>query len=727
MTYNDRYRQLRETKIKHTQDKMAQQGYMDADDYGSIPLPDGYSFTPNPADGSLLGYACWAENFAAIMETHPIYVDPLEILAGRWSAQLTKWKKPFSRPLLEEPESCPDFKRPLLELELNIRRYGLLLPLGGDSHFAPDYRIGLELGWGGLLEKIRRFRDSNPDKTAKEFYDAHEKAVIAIQKWIERHIPKIESLISVEKRPEILKTLKEMLECNKNIISGAPKTLLEACQWIAWWNAATRIYDRDGAGCNLDLLLLPYYEKDIADGILDDEKTIFIIANLLLCETHYYQLSGRKLDGTDLTNKVSYLVLEAGHKLNISANITVRIHDNIDPEFLRFAVECLFNDRNGWPRFSGDRGLMNYAKNPGIDEQTALDRIAVGCNWMAVPGREYGVSDLVKVNCAKIFMIAFDELVIPDEKQSGEPPTIEKLFANFEKHLTAAIETVAGSIEWFFVHQHYLMPELVLNLMMKNTLEKGLDISQCAEIYSLACDGTGLAVIADSLAAIEQRIVKEKRLTWQELRRQLDEDYPDERIRLMLKSSDRFCQGGTSIGDKWAIRVSETFANIVKAQKFNDPKKFLVPGWFSWSSTIGLGKQVGATPDGRKAYTPVTHGCNPNPGFRTDGSPSAQASGVARIQCGYGNTCPLQIEFDPRLGADEGGVDRVLDLIKTHVDMGGTLININVLDKEKLFAANENPALYPDLVVRVTGFTAYFATLSPQFRQLVIDRFLDGL
>ncbi|MCL2014554.1 MAG: formate acetyltransferase, partial [Oscillospiraceae bacterium] len=127
------------------------------------------------------------------------------------------------------------------------------------------------------------------------------------------------------------------------------------------------------------------------------------------------------------------------------------------------------------------------------------------------------------------------------------------------------------------------------------------------------------------------------------------------------------------------------------------------------------------------AYTPVTHGCNPNPGFRTDGSPSAQASGVARIQCGYGNTCPLQIEFDPRLGADEGGVDRVLDLIKTHVDMGGTLININVLDKEKLFAANENPALYPDLVVRVTGFTAYFATLSPQFRQLVIDRFLDGL
>ena len=76
---------------------------------------------------------------------------------------------------------------------------------------------------------------------------------------------------------------------------------------------------------------------------------------------------------------------------------------------------------------------------------------------------------------------------------------------------------------------------------------------------------------------------------------------------------------------------------------------------------------------------------------------------------------------------EEGGVERVEQLIRTHIDMGGTLININVLDGEKLMKAHENPDLYPDLVVRVTGFTAYFATLSPEFRQLVVDRFLEGL
>ena len=110
-----------------------------------------------------------------------------------------------------------------------------------------------------------------------------------------------------------------------------------------------------------------------------------------------------------------------------------------------------------------------------------------------------------------------------------------------------------------------------------------------------------------------------------------------------------------------------------------------------------------------------------------DGAATALSNGIASIQCGYGNTAPLQIEFDPQITVDEGGVDVVLDMIKTHFNLGGTLININILDGEKLMLANENPDLYPDLVVRVTGFTAYFASLSPEFRQLVVNRFINGI
>jgi formate C-acetyltransferase len=69
-------------------------------------------------------------------------------------------------------------------------------------------------------------------------------------------------------------------------------------------------------------------------------------------------------------------------------------------------------------------------------------------------------------------------------------------------------------------------------------------------------------------------------------------------------------------------------------------------------------------------------------------------------------------------------VDNVVDLVRGHIDLGGTQVNLNILDKEKILAAHENPALYPDLIVRVTGFSAYWASLSKDFRQLVVDRII---
>jgi pyruvate-formate lyase len=193
----------------------------------------------------------------------------------------------------------------------------------------------------------------------------------------------------------------------------------------------------------------------------------------------------------------------------------------------------------------------------------------------------------------------------------------------------------------------------------------------------------------------------------------------------MLASSEKYCQGN-SLGDKWAHEINLLFSKIVNEQPMPAGRK-LIPGWFSWSSTIAFGKEVGATPNGRKAYTPITHGANPTPGFRKDGAATSMATGIARIQPGFGNPDPMQLEMDPLITLEEGGAARVLQLIKGHFAQGGTLININILDKEKLLQAHRNPSLYPDLVVRVTGFTAYFAALSPEFRQLVVDRFIEGI
>ncbi len=712
LTYEDRLKALREKKIRHTLAKRDQQGFMDVDDYGTVPVPEGFVFEPvsDRPDKGFLGVQGMCDNFCKMMDVHPVYVDPMEILCGRWRLMLTGY-----RPTTRWDEA----RFPYDHLKPTFDRYNIKHGIDGDTHFACDYTIGLSLGFQGLLDKIESFRALKPEREA--FYEAEARTVRAIVHFITRHLPEIWRLLEKETRPEIRHTLSQMLEANQAILTKPPTTFLEACQWIAWFNCVSRIYDRDGAGCQLDQVLWPYYARDLREGRITREDARFILANLLLVDPHYYQISGLDSQNRDITNALSYLILDAAHGLNISANVTVRVHKDCDPGIVRRGVEYLFTDRNGWPRFCGDEPLVSGYMRNGISKEIARERIAVGCNWMAIPGREYPMQDQIKINLGCVMMAAWSDMMA--EKSQGT----DRLFALFQGPLTQALAAIAEGVELHLAHAHEVTPELVMNLMMRHTLEEGLDITQCAEFFTIAVDGCALAVAADSFAALEQRVEREGRATWQEVAEALETDFAGvqgERLRLMLSTSERYCQGNT-LGDAWAARITEAFSRIVRAQPMAEGRS-LVPGWFSWSQTIELGKRVGATPNGRRAGTPISHGANPNPGFRKDGAATAMATGIAHVQPGYGNTAPLQLEFDPQVSREAGGIERVERLIRTHFDLGGTLININVLDKEKVMAAHQNPDLHPDLVVRVTGFTAYFATLSPEFRQLVVDRFVEG-
>ncbi len=738
LSYDDRLGAMRETKIRHTFEKQAQNGRMDLDDFGTVPLPEDYEVMPwyNSENGSFYGLDGMAENFVRVLDAHEAYVDPMEMLCGRWRDILVNYRGDihYMPDWMKKNKKLRDFvansgvsaqwskrwdeKRfPYEDLKPLQKKYNITTGIDSDAHFACDYRIGLALGFGGFLEKIEKYRAVNPGKDA--FYDAEKRCVEAMIRFIDRHIERIASLLEMEARPEIRESLAKMKTVCEGIRLGPPKTFHEACQWVAFFNCFARIYTRDGAGFQMDTILRPYYEADMAAGILDEETARFLIANLLLIDPHYYQLSGVDADEKDLTNPLSYRILEAADRINIACNLTVRVHKACDPGFLRFAVELLFKNQNGWPRFCGDQALLDGYRKNGVDKATARERIAVGCNWMCVPGREFPMNDTVKINVAKVL-----EEALKDLRKEAEP-SLARLYELWEEHLTRAVEVVAAGVNLHLDHIAEVTPELVMNLMFHHAIERGEDASRCAELYTVGCDGAGLAVVADSLGAIECRIEKEGVLSWERLFAALDDNFADERIRLMMQSAPRYCGGGT-VSDSWAIRMTESFNRIVRGVRM--PRgRMLLPGWFSWARSIEYGAAVGATPNGRRAGEPISHGANPNPGFRRDGAVTSQANGIASVQPGYGNPAPLQLEFDPKLAAEEGGIDAVCTLIREHFDQGGTLININILNRRTLLEAHENPASHPDLVVRVTGFTAYFASLTPAFRQLVVDRFLEGM
>jgi formate C-acetyltransferase len=330
--------------------------------------------------------------------------------------------------------------------------------------------------------------------------------------------------------------------------------------------------------------------------------------------------------------------------------------------------------------------------------------------------------DIVKLNFAAIFEVALREMLADPAAE----PSVAELWKRYRQHLRAAMDTVARGFDFQYEHMHKVFPELVLDLLCQGTIEKGLDASNGGvEFYPFGVDGAALATAADSFAAVEERVEKQHRMTWKELRARLESNWagPDgERARIMMKNSPRFGSGG-SLGDEWAVRIARAFTETVKAK--STPRGFMmVPGLFSWVLNLSMGRNIGATPNGRHAGDPISHGANPDPGFRKDGAPTALAVAVAAVQPGYGNTSPLQIDLDPSFSQGADGVEKVEALIRGHVDLGGTQVNINVLSKEKILEAHKDPSKFPDLIVRVTGFSAYFASLSPEMRQFVVNRIL---
>lgn len=715
-TYDERIALLRARKIEQTKEKAAAGG-ADEDDYGLIEQDVfHYKLKPNHPNGSIYGYKAWQDNYCSLLAQHPIYVDALDAFSAKGFLFLERLRP-------QDKKWNPDY--PYDDLQVIFDRYQIISGINNCHHFTPDIQIGLDIGWGGTLRKLKEQKALH-DESHAEFYDAEIAVVKAIIAFINRAGDEIEALACQEQNKQLSENLHEMAAIDHRISTEPPKTFREAIQWSNWFSMISRTYNRGSAGGQLEDLFNPFYERDIKAGILTDEEAVFYLACMFLQDSRYWQLSGPDIHDNDTTCHLSYLALDAADKINIACNLTIRMHDKIDPEFFRKSVEYLFKNKQGWPRYSSDKALMEGFMRCGYPKELARRRVAAGCHWMCIPGMEYTMNDTVKVNMAKVFEVAYDEMMA---NADSVEPNIDVLWELYRKHLKIAVDATGRGIIHHLTYQTKSQPELILNLFQHGLIEKGVNITDGgANYYNMCVDGSGLAVVADSFAACEQRIDREKRLTYAELTKYLDADYDcdnGEYVRQMMLKSERY-GGGNTLGDAWAVRVSKLWTSLVRdlvEQHKDNPKHVnFIPGFFSWSNTILLGSLLKATPNGRKRGEPINHGANPNGGFRKDGAVTAMCNSIAAIQPGYGNTAPVQLEVDPGIANDAEGVGKMCAMIRGILDSGNTLLNINIIDAKKILEADKDPMKYPDLVVRVTGFTAFFAMLSPKFRKLVVDR-----
>lgn len=711
--YKERIRNLHETKLAINREKLELEGgYYNTDDHGFIPLKTEYKpHAPHPS-GVLFGCRDIGKGLAEFLSYMPTYIHEDSAIATCWIGSYAKFQQLGMNPDQTVPAS----------LRATWEKYRMSPGYGGMNHLGPDMKIGLDLGWGGLLEKIRYYRAFN-DPADTSFYDGEEALVAGIIDWVARHAAYARELAAAEGDPEKKRNYLKIADMNEWLTEHAPRTFREACQFLAHFQSVDRTYFMGGALSQLDELLRPYYERDVAAGELTDEEAVWILASLFYNDTHYSQIGGVTPDGSrDLASRLSFLVLDAMHEIHIPINIAVRVWEGMDDALAKRAVEYILEDGSG-ADFSCAKGIIEGYVANGYPEQLGRMRAKVGCNWVALPGIEYPLQDVTRCNFAWTFVHSFDEMMA-----GGGEPSLDRLWENFAKHIAVQADAYREGYDLHIDRISASLPEIVLNLFCHGPIERGLN---CAEggvdIRNLNVDGIALATVADSFAAIEQRVVNEKRITWRQLYEALKADWEGaEELRLMCKNIDRF-GNPASLAEKWAMKIRDVFVYEIKKELSPKHRLMLVPGLFSHGEIYAYAKELPATPNGRRKNDPISHSSEPDPGFarglRTF-SPSLKSNAVAKAQAGYGNSAPLHLDIDTGLVNREGGVDAILALIKGHNELGGTLINMNCVSKKDILEAHADPSTHPDLVVRVTGYSAFFSSLSKDYRQQVVDRFL---
>lgn len=702
---------LHNNKIEINDKKIKQLGNLNIDDHGFILFPEfTFEAEPNHKDGYVHGSKAIGTNFRRFLNSMPNYINKNSALATCWIGYIQNYMK---------IDIVPEDRD--MDLEQLWEEYKITQPgFGAMNHLGPDINIGLELGWGGLLDKVRYYREKNqPEDTS--FYDGEEQLLLGIAEWVASHGEYGRKLAKEALDEDLRQYYEDIAEMNEWLAVNPPRTLREACQFIAHFQAIDRTYFAGGALSQLDEVLRPYYEKDKELGIITDGEAVWYIASLFFNDTHYSQIGGLMPDGSgDLTSPMSFIILEAMHLLNIPANVALRVHDDINEELFSKCLMYTIEDGTGVDYSLNIGCEEGYSKN-GFSKEASRLRAKVGCNWTALPGTEYPLQDVSRCNMAIALTKALDEV------KKSKTKSIEILWEKFAYHLNTMIDSMKAGYDLHMEVISRNKPEIVLNLFMHGPIERGLN---CAEggvdNISICMDGIALATVADSFAAIEQRIEAEGRISWDELFHVLDHNYDGaEDIRLMLKNIERF---GTpnSKALQWAIRIKDYFVDYARipTPKYGIP---VIPGLFSHGDVYTYGKMVSATPNGRFAMDPISHSSEPDPGFAQgiqSFSPSLKATAVANVQPGYGNSAPLHLDIDTNLIEQYGGVDTIMALIHTHNHMGGTLINLNCLSKDRLLEAHEDPGKHPDLVVRVTGYSAFFSSLSKDYRQQIVDRYL---
>ncbi|NLN83375.1 MAG: glycyl radical protein [Firmicutes bacterium] len=624
------------------------------------------------------------------------------------------------------------------------------------GHTALDGRIYL-YGMDDFIEQIKERQSQldwlkDPEAGNKnEQYKAMMISAQALIRYGQRHAEKAQALAQEEDNPERKAELLDIAERCRRIPAQAPQSFHDALQ-MYWFVHLGTIMELNGwdsmSPGHLDQHLAPFYFRELAANTLTRNQAKELLSCLWIkfnnhpappkvgvtaLESGTYNdfvninIGGLQRDGSDGVSEVSYLLLEVFDELHLlQPQCNVQISAKTPEKFLLEAA-AIIRKGYGYPSvFNTDMVIMEQVRS-GKSVEDAREGGNSGCIETGCFGKEaYLLTGYL--NVPKVLELTLNDGVDPlSGKKIGlstgrDFESFDDLYAAFQKQLSFVVDTkirVNNYLEHMF---RKYAPAPFLSVVIEGCIESGKDYYDGGPKYNttyIQCCGIG--TVTDSLSAIKTHVYDEKTVPLEQLLQALSDNFQGhEPLRQKLLNQTPFYGNDDDRADKIMQRVYQSLLDNIEGRHSTKGPTYHL-NMLSTTCHVYFGKMLGASANGRLAHLPESDGTSPSHGADRNG-PTAVIKSLAKMDQSYSGGTLLNQRFMPSTLAGEQGLKKLAALIRTYFRLGGHHIQFNVVDTETLRKAQQNPAEYKDLLVRVAGYSDYFVNLDKYHQEEIIAR-----
>jgi formate C-acetyltransferase len=666
----------------------------------------------------------------------------------------------------------------------------------GVGHISVDYEKVLKMGFKGIINEAQE-QLLNLDITEGDFIKKRQflesviiscnAIIIFANRFGDKARELAQNTTDVHRKKELL-----LIEQNCRRVPANPATnFYEAIQSFWFVHAVIQI-ESNGHSISpmrFDQYMYPFFKRDIESGsssyefmqeLIDcmfiklneinkvrDEASTKAFGGYPLFQNLI--VGGQKIDGTDATNELSFMCLEASNHVRLpQPSISIRVWNKSPDEIMYKAAE-ITRIGIGMPAYYNDELVIPSLISRGLTIEDARDYGIIGCVEPQKGGKTEGWHDSGFFNLAKALEITINNgknnnlQVGLETGEFTEFNCFEDFLKAYEKQMEYFVMLLANAENSVDIAHAQRAPQPFLSALVDDCIKKGKSLQEGGAHYNFTGpQGVGIANVGDSLEVIKKLVFDDKKINLSDLKNVLDSDFgsdnkhnTQEIIEIITKevksilgkedvsiSNNNFNIGTYNNGEyvrQMLINKSPKFGNDIdevdyltktagliyckEVEKYKNPRGGIFqPGLYPASINVAMGAAVGATPDGRKAYTPLADGVSPSAGMDRKG-PTGAMNSVAKIDHFIAsNGTLLNQKFHPSVLKGDKGLYNIISLIRGYFDKKGMHVQFNVVSKEILLEAQKNPEKYINLVVRVAGYSAQFVTLDKSVQDDIINR-----